>query len=86
MADEVLTMSIDVDLRVNVCGMCCPVPLIQLAQTIKNLRPGQTLEITGNDPIFESAVHNFCQSNGHTILEESSGDNHSLSYLIKVGG
>lgn len=79
-------MSIDADLHVDVCGMCCPVPLIQLANSIKNLKPGQTLEIIGNDPIFESAVHNFCQSNGHTVSEVTAGANYSLSFLIKVGG
>jgi TusA-related sulfurtransferase len=79
-------MSIDVDLHVDVCGMCCPVPLIQLANSIKSLRPGQTLEIIGNDPIFESAVHNFCQNNGHTVSVVTTGANYSLSFLIKVGG
>jgi len=79
-------MSIDADLRLDVCGMCCPVPLIHLTKTVNSLRPGQTLVITGNDPIFESAVHNFCQSNGHTVLQVTTGDNHSHSFLIRIEG
>ncbi len=66
--------------------MCCPAPLIYLANAIKRLRPGQTLEIIGNDPIFASAVHNFCQNNGHTVSAVTAGDNHILAFLIKVGG
>ena len=47
-------MSKDADARLDVLGVCCPLPLIQLAKSVNNLKPGQTLEIIGNDPIFES--------------------------------
>lgn len=79
-------MATDVDSRLDVSGACCPVPLIQLAKSVKNMTPGQTLEITGNDPIFESAVRDFCQANGHAVLEVTSGTNQSVTVLIRVGG
>ena len=76
----------DVDSRLDVCGVCCPVPLIQLAKSVKYLKPGQTLEIRGNDPIFESAVRDFCQANGHAVLEVTTGADHSVSVLLRIGG
>lgn len=79
-------MSTEVDLRVDVCGTCCPVPLIELTRAANSLRPGQTLEIIGNDPVFETAVHNYCQSNGHAVLEVTTRDDQSVHFLIKVGG
>ena len=79
-------MAADVDSRLNVSGVCCPLPLIEMAKAIKDLTPGQTLEVTGNDPIFESSVRDFCQANGHTVLEVNAGDRRSVSVLIKVGG
>jgi len=79
-------MPADIDSRLDVSGVCCPVPLIQLAKSVRILKPGQTLLITGNDPVFESAVRDFCQANGHAVLEVTSGDNHSVSVLLRVGG
>jgi TusA-related sulfurtransferase len=61
-------------------------PLIQLAKSVKHLKPGQTLRITGNDPIFESAVRDFCQANGHDILEVTTGADRSVSVWLRIGG
>jgi TusA-related sulfurtransferase len=79
-------MSKDVDSRLDVNGVCCPLPLIQLAKSVNNLKPGQTLEIIGNDPIFETSVRDFCLANGHAVLEVTADANHSVSMLIRVGG
>ena len=73
-----------IDLQVDACGMCCPLPLIQLARAVKSLKSGQTLEISGNDPIFESCVHDFCRSNGHAVLETTTGSNGRVTVWIKV--
>jgi len=70
----------------DVCGVCCPLPLIQLATAVKAAGPGRTVEVTGNDPIFESSVRDFCQANGHDVLEVSPGDHRRVSILIRVGG
>jgi len=74
------------DSYLDVSGVCCPVPLIQLAKTVKDLKPGQVLAITGNDPIFEPSVRDFCQANGHAVLEASTDDQHRVTVQIRVGG
>jgi TusA-related sulfurtransferase len=79
-------MSADVDFRLNVSGVCCPLPLIQLAKAVKDLHPGQTLEVTGNDPIFEPSIRDFCQANGHTVLKVTTDNQHQVKLLLKVGG
>jgi len=78
-------MSPDIDLRLDVMGVCCPLPLIQIAQSIRTLKRGQTLEIIGNDPIFETSIRDFCRANSHDVLEVSPRDNHGVSMLIRVG-
>lgn len=78
-------MNSDDPARLDVCGVCCPLPLIQLAKTMMSLHPGQTLEIIGNDPIFEPSVRDFCQVNGHAILAVHHGDQHRVAILIQVG-
>ena len=79
-------MSQDADAHLNVMGVCCPLPLIELAKSVNNLKPGQTLEIIGNDPIFESSVRDFCQVNGCSVLDVSIDDKHNVSMLVRVGG
>ena len=79
-------MSTHIDLIVDVKGVCCPLPLIQLAKSLKTLKSGQTLEIIGNDPIFESTIRDFCQANGHAVLESTKDDSHNVSIVIRVGG
>jgi tRNA 2-thiouridine synthesizing protein A len=76
----------DVDSRLDVNGVCCPLPLIYIAKSVNNLEPGQTLEVIGNDPIFETTIRDFCQANGHAVVEVSTDENHSVTMLIRVGG
>ena len=79
-------MPTDVDSRLDVTGVCCPLPLIQIAKSVNNLKSGQTLEVIGNDPIFESSIRDFCQANGHVVLEVTTSDNRSVTMLIRVEG
>lgn len=74
----------DIDLRLDVRGVCCPLPLIQIAQSIKTLKRGQTLEIRGNDPIFETSMRDFCRANDHAVLDVTTGNDRSVSMLIRV--
>lgn len=79
-------MTKSIDARLDVCGACCPLPLIALSKSVKDLEAGQTLEVTGNDPIFESSVRDFCQAHGHAVLDATIGDNRNVTMLIRVGG
>jgi len=78
-------MAVDIDSKLDVCGVCCPMPLIELAKAARQLRPGQTIEVIGNDPIFEPSVRDFCQTNGHTVFEVRSGDDRRVVILIRIG-
>ena len=44
-----------------VSGQSCPMPLIELAKAAKKMQPGEVLKITGDDPIFEVSVRDFCR-------------------------
>lgn len=72
-------------MKLDVSGVCCPLPLIELAQAIKGLEAGDTLEITGNDPIFEPTVRDYCQANGHAVVDVHKGERRQVSMRIRVG-
>ena len=78
-------MASDTMFHLDVCGVCCPLPLIQLAKAVMNLAPGQTIEVVGNDPIFESSVRDFCGANGHAVVEVNAQDSRRVAIRIRVG-
>lgn len=78
-------MASEIEARLDVCGVCCPLPLIQLAKSVQELAHGQVLEIIGNDPVFEPTVRDFCQVNGHAVVEVRHEDSRRVAILIRVG-
>lgn len=78
-------MGDEIDLRLDVSGKCCPLPLVELAKSIGGVSPGKMLEITGNDPIFEATVRDFCQANGHAVVDVATSDDGVVRIRIRVG-
>lgn len=62
------------DKEVDVCGSCCPMPLITVRKAVAELHAGQTLQVAGDDPIFEESVRDLCEISGYKIIEvENTG-------------
>ena len=62
------------DKEVDVCGSCCPMPLITVRKAVAELKQGQTLKVAGDDPIFEESVRDLCEVSGFQILDvENTG-------------
>jgi TusA-related sulfurtransferase len=74
-------MSVDKD--INVVGKACPLPLIALAKEVRNLTKGQVVKITGNDPIFEESVIEFCTEGNHKIME-TNHEGRTVSIVLVV--
>jgi TusA-related sulfurtransferase len=72
-----------VDKEINVVGKACPMPLIALAKEVRNLQPGQIVRITGNDPIFEESIVEFCREGCHAI-QETTREGRVVSMVIQV--
>ena len=68
---------------ISVTGQCCPLPLIELAKAAKKMQPGQILKITGDDPIFEVSVRDFCQAQLLEIILVENGSENQISFLIQ---
>lgn len=66
----------------DVSGMTCPMPLIEIRSMIDALSPGEQLDVTGDDPIFETTMRDFCRENDHTILSVSV-DGRQVTMLIE---
>lgn len=49
--------------------MFCPMPVIRTQDKIKELKPGDILEVTCTDPGALHDIPAWCRINGHIILE-----------------
>ena len=74
-------MTVDKDL--DVVGKACPIPLITVAKGVRTMQKGQLLRITGNDPIFEATILDFCREGGHEV-RETIRDGKKVSIIFKV--
>jgi TusA-related sulfurtransferase len=58
-------------------------PLIALAREVRNLKQGQTVRITGNDPLFEESIIEFCRERFHEIMD-TTRDGRIITMVVKV--
>ena len=68
---------------IDVIGKACPIPLITVAKEVRSMQHGQCLRITGNDPLFEETIIDFCREGGHEI-QEAIRDGKKVSILFTV--
>jgi len=50
-------------------GLSCPLPVLKARKALRDMAPGQTLELLATDPGALDDVPAFCESAGHELLE-----------------
>lgn len=71
------------DIIISVTGTSCPIPIIELAKASKEAQPGQIIQITGDDPIFDIGIRDFCEAQGFELVELRQGNDHQYTAFIK---
>ncbi len=66
----------EADHRLDTFGLLCPMPIIKTAEKIKEMKPGEVLEVTADDPGIKHDMPAWCKSTGNEFLgvEESGGE------------
>lgn len=64
-------------------GLGCPFPELKAAKALREMGPGQTLELLSSDPASLENVPAFCQSAGHQLLDSSRIDGGIFRFVIK---
>lgn len=72
------------DKSLDVCGLCCPGPLMQVKASLDQLNDGQILKVTASDPGFYEDIKTWCNktNNGLVSIERTKG---IIQALIKKG-
>ena len=67
-------------------GLSCPLPVLKARKALREMAPGQTLELLVSDPSALDDIPDFCESTGHELLETSKIEGGVLRFIIKNAG
>ncbi|MCL5040943.1 MAG: sulfurtransferase TusA [Gammaproteobacteria bacterium] len=73
------------DQQLDARGLLCPEPVMLLHNAVRDIQPGERLQVLATDPSTQRDIPRFCQFLGHQLLaqEEVEGE---FRYLIEKGG
>ena len=64
--DEVSPIDLDV------CGLCCPGPIVEVSKALSRLENGEVLRVVSTDPGFYADIESWAKNTGNELLERSS--------------
>jgi len=72
------------DVTLDCFGLLCPMPIIKTAEKIKELQPGQVLEVLATDEGIKSDMPAWCKATGQEYLGTEEADGEYRSYIRKI--
>ena len=70
-------------LKLNARRLLCPLPVIRTQDRIKQLAPGDELEVTCTDPGALYDIPAWCRVHGHEVVSTDKTDN-EIVIVIRV--
>lgn len=64
--------------------LLCPLPVIRTQDKVKQMQPGDVLEVVCTDPGVMQDIPAWCRINGHKVLESRQRD-YEYVILLEVG-
>ena len=81
---------IESDFKLDTLGYFCPMPIIMTSKKIKELTPGQVLEVASDDEGIKKDMPAWCETTGHEWVGLEEADENSVhvykAYVKKSGG
>jgi len=64
------------DHSLDCVGLYCPMPIVKTSEKIKELKPGEVLEVVADDEGIKQDMPAWCQTTGHEFvgMEEEGGE------------
>lgn len=69
----------------DVLGLFCPVPILLAAREMQNLRPGDLLEVVGDDPGIHEDMPAWCDQAGHRLVEMVDEEGGRIRSVVEKG-
>jgi len=65
---------IQIDERLDACGLACPLPLLKAKQALNRLKPGQVLEVRATDAGSVRDFKAYADLSAHELLSTEEVD------------
>ncbi len=64
------------DQTLDCMGLYCPMPIVKIAEKIKELKTGEVIEVVADDKGIRKDMPAWCEATGHEYLgiEEDGGE------------
>jgi tRNA 2-thiouridine synthesizing protein A len=72
------------DVKLDCYGLLCPVPIIQTARKIKEMKVGEVLEITSTDAGIKDDMPAWCRMSGQEFLGTEEDGEFIRVYVRKL--
>ena len=77
-------MSMEVDQKLDACGLVCPLPLLKAKQVLNKLDSGLILEVVCTDPGSVRDFEAFARQSGNELLKKSETGGQYSHWLKKA--
>ncbi|HEX9907207.1 MAG TPA: sulfurtransferase TusA family protein [Thermoplasmata archaeon] len=71
------------DATLDAKGLMCPMPIVQLAKKVKEMRSGQVLELLADDVGAKEDVPAWCSRTGHQLVG-TEAEGKILKFYIRM--
>jgi len=70
------------DVKLNLEGLLCPIPIVKVSQAIRNMEVGKVLEATATDPGVLADIPAWTKSTGNELIAIQKNGK-LITFLIK---
>jgi tRNA 2-thiouridine synthesizing protein A len=72
------------DKTLDCVGLYCPMPIVKTSEKIKELKPGEVLEVIADDKGIKQDMPAWCQTTGHEFVGVEEADGEIRVYVKKT--
>lgn len=72
------------DVTLDARGQMCPMPIVNMAKKMKEVQPGQVLEVWADDEGAHADVPAWCQKTGNAFLGEEEAQGYTKYFVRKA--
>lgn len=77
-----MAQTVESDVKLNLEGLLCPIPIVKVSQAVKNMKVGDVLEATATDPGVLADIPAWTKSTGNELVSmEREGK--LIKFLVK---
>ena len=73
------------DVTLDCFGLLCPMPIIETAKKMKEMKPGEILEVHSTDIGIKEDMPAWCRTTGHEFLGAEEDGEIIKVYVKKIG-